>query len=91
MSTLPFEIDERIDDADPDIERDHRADLASRVVLDAPTAKRMTKAVMSILRSIIGPMRRGYLVIDTPASLAGADLFARRAPDTKPAEPARDS
>ncbi len=51
----------------------------SRVVLDARTSKRMTKGVMSILRSFIGPMRRPYLVIDTPVSLAGADELGARA------------
>ena len=51
----------------------------SRVVLDALTSKRMTKAVASILSSFIGPRRRPYLVIDTPASLAGADELGARA------------
>lgn len=52
----------------------------SRVVLDAETSKRMTKGVMAIIRSFIGPARRPYLVVDTPESLAGnAELGARSA------------
>jgi hypothetical protein len=52
----------------------------SRVVLDAETSKRMTKGVMTIIRDFIGPMRRPYLVIDTPESLASnAELGARAA------------
>jgi len=51
----------------------------SRVALDAQTSKRMTRAIASILRSFIGPMRRPYLVIDTPDSLAGTDEIGARA------------
>ena len=40
--------------------------LPSRVVLDSPTARRMTKGVVSIVRDFIGPARRPYLVVDTP-------------------------
>jgi len=50
----------------------------SRVVLDAPTAKRMTKGVMTIIRDFIGPARRPYLVIDTPATLAGSSELGAR-------------
>ena len=51
-----------------------------RVVLDAETSKRMTKGLMTIIRDFIGPMRRPYLVIDTPESLATtAELGARAA------------
>lgn len=39
--------------------------LPSRVVLDAPTARRMTKGVVTIIRDFIGPARRPYLVVDT--------------------------
>jgi hypothetical protein len=39
--------------------------LPSRVVLDSPTARRMTKGVVSIVRDFIGPARRPYLVVDT--------------------------
>jgi hypothetical protein len=54
--------------------------IPSRIVLDAQTSKRMTRGVMSIVRSFIGPMRRPYLVIDTPENLAGAgELSARTA------------
>jgi hypothetical protein len=52
----------------------------SRVVLDAATAKRMTKGVMIIARDFIGPSRRPYLVIDTRENLAGqTELGARGA------------
>lgn len=40
--------------------------VPSRVVLDAETAKRMTKGVATIIKNFIGPARRPYLVIDTP-------------------------
>jgi len=54
--------------------------VPSRVVLDAPTAKRMTKGVMTIIRDFIGSGRRPYLVVDTPATLAGSgELGARGA------------
>src|SRR5580704_8937354 len=39
--------------------------MPSRVVLDSPTARRMTKGVISIVRDFIGPARRPYLVVDT--------------------------
>jgi Acyl-protein synthetase, LuxE len=38
--------------------------MPSRVVLDAPTSRRMTKGVVSIVRDFIGPSRRPYLVVD---------------------------
>jgi hypothetical protein len=41
--------------------------VPSRVVLDSPTARRMTKGVVSIVRDFIGPDRRPYLVVDTPS------------------------
>jgi hypothetical protein len=54
--------------------------LPSRVVLDGPTAKRMTKGVMTIIRDFIGSHRRPYLIVDTPATLAGSgELGARGA------------
>jgi hypothetical protein len=54
--------------------------VPSRVVLDAATAKRMTKGVMTVIRDFIGPARRPYLVIDTPDTLAGrGELGARGA------------
>jgi hypothetical protein len=54
--------------------------VPSRVVLDAGTARRMTKGVTAIIRDFIGPARRPYLVIDTPETLAaGGQLGARGA------------
>jgi hypothetical protein len=54
--------------------------VPSRVVLDAPTARRMAKGVTTIIRDFIGPSRRPYLVIDTPENLAAqAELGARGA------------
>lgn len=54
--------------------------VPSRVVLDAQTARRMTRGVVSIIRDFIGSMRRPYLVIDTAERLAGdAELGARAA------------
>jgi Acyl-protein synthetase, LuxE len=52
----------------------------SRVVLDSPTARRMTKGVVSIVRDFVGPARRPYLVVDTPGFQgAGSELGARGA------------
>lgn len=55
--------------------------MPSRVVLDAPTSKRMVKGVAAIISDFIGPKRRPYLVIDTPQTLAGqgGELGARGA------------
>jgi hypothetical protein len=54
--------------------------LPSRVVLDAPTSRRMTKGVVNIVRDFIGPNRRPYLVVDTPDFMrGGAALGARGA------------
>jgi len=54
--------------------------VPSRVVLDAPTSRRMTKGVLTIIRDFIGPSRRPYLVIDTPENMKGqAELGARGA------------
>jgi Acyl-protein synthetase, LuxE len=54
--------------------------VPSRVVLDGPTTRRMTKGVVTIIRDFIGPARRPYLVIDTPAYVtAQAELGARAA------------
>jgi acyl-protein synthetase LuxE len=44
--------------------------IPSRIVLDAPTARRMAKGALTIVRDFIGPARRPYLVIDTPENLA---------------------
>ena len=51
----------------------------SRVVLDSPTARRMTKGVVSIVRDFIGSDRRPYLVVDTPGLQAGEEMGARGA------------
>ncbi len=54
--------------------------VPSRVVLDSPTARRMTKGIVSIVRDFIGPARRPYLVVDTPGFLgSGSELGARGA------------
>jgi len=54
--------------------------VPSRVVLDSPTARRMTKGIVSIVRDFIGPARRPYLVVDTPGFLgSGNELGARGA------------
>jgi len=54
--------------------------MPSRVVLDGPTARRMTKGVIAIIRDFIGPARRPYLVIDIPENLKPqAELGARGA------------
>ncbi len=44
--------------------------VPSRIVLDAATARRMSKGVITIARDFIGSSRRPYLVIDTPENLA---------------------
>jgi hypothetical protein len=49
----------------------------SRVVLDSPTARRMTKGVVAIVRDFIGSSRRPYLVVDTP-DFRGADALGAR-------------
>lgn len=46
--------------------------MPSRIVLDAPTSRRMTKGTVIIARDFIGSSRRPYLVVDT------ADHWARR-------------
>jgi acyl-protein synthetase LuxE len=54
--------------------------VPSRVVLDAATARRMTKGVTTIIRDFIGPARRPYLIIDVPENLKPqAELGARAA------------
>jgi hypothetical protein len=50
----------------------------SRVVIDSPTARRMSKGVVSIIRDFIGPARRPYLVVDTQGFL-GSEMGARGA------------
>ena len=53
--------------------------MPSRVVLDSPTARRMTKGIVSIVRDFIGSGRRPYLVVDTPGLQAGGEMGARGA------------
>jgi hypothetical protein len=50
----------------------------SRVVLDAPTSRRMTKGIVTIVRDFIGPSRRPYLVVDTPGSNGGGNVLGAR-------------
>jgi hypothetical protein len=52
----------------------------SRVALDSPTARRMTKGVVAIVQDFIGSARRPYLVVDVHASMGGGpELGARGA------------
>jgi len=54
--------------------------VPSRVVLNAATARRMTRSVVAIIRDFIGPARRPYLVIDTPENISPqGELGARGA------------
>jgi hypothetical protein len=50
----------------------------SRVVLDAPTARRMTKGIVTIVRDFIGPARRPYLVVDTPDFMGEGNALGAR-------------
>ena len=52
--------------------------LPSRVVLDAPTSRRMTKGIVTIIRDYIGPSRRPYLVVDTPDFMQGGSSLGAR-------------
>lgn len=52
--------------------------VPSRVVLDAATARRMAKGVITIMRDFIGPARRPYLVIDTPENLTAQAVLGAR-------------
>jgi len=52
--------------------------LPSRVVLDSPTARRMTKGIVTIVRDFIGPTRRPYLVVDTPNFTGSANELGAR-------------
>ncbi|HEX4005012.1 MAG TPA: hypothetical protein VHX60_02435 [Acidobacteriaceae bacterium] len=45
----------------------------SRVVLDSPTSRRMTRGVVNIVRDFIGTSRRPYLVVDTLDSMRGGN------------------
>jgi hypothetical protein len=52
--------------------------VPSRVVLDLPTARRMTKGIVTIVRDFIGPTRRPYLVVDTPNFEGGGNAMGAR-------------
>ena len=52
--------------------------MPSRVVLDAPTSRRMTKGVVSIVRDFIGSSRRPYLVVDTQELMRRGDAMGAR-------------
>jgi len=52
--------------------------VPSRVVLDAPTSRRMTKGTVLIVRDFIGSARRPYLVVDTPDQRAGGNAMGAR-------------
>jgi hypothetical protein len=54
--------------------------VPSRVVLDSPTARRMSKGVVTILQDFIGPARRPYLVVDATGVVGNkSELGARGA------------
>jgi Acyl-protein synthetase, LuxE len=53
--------------------------MPSRITLDSPTARRMTKGVVAIVQDFIGSSRRPYLVVDVPGSRGGPELGARGA------------
>ncbi len=53
--------------------------LPSRVALDSPTARRMTKGIVIIVRDFIGSARRPYLVVDTPSFMGEANALGARA------------
>lgn len=52
--------------------------IPSRVVIDAATARRMTRGVTTIIRDFIGSERRPYLVVDLPESLEPRALLGAR-------------
>ena len=52
--------------------------MPSRVVLDAPTSRRMTKGVVSIVRDYIGSSRRPYLVVDSLEDIRRGDAMGAR-------------
>ena len=54
--------------------------MPSRIALDSPTARRMTKGLVAIAQDFIGSSRRPYLVVDVPGSTRGGpELGARGA------------
>lgn len=52
--------------------------VPSRVVLDLPTTRRMTKGTAIILRDFIGPARRPYLVVDTQGLMGNGNALGAR-------------
>jgi hypothetical protein len=52
--------------------------VPSRVVLDLPTSRRMTKGTAIIIRDFIGPARRPYLVVDTPGVMGDGNALGAR-------------
>lgn len=52
--------------------------VPSRIALDSPTSRRMTKGVVNITQDFIGSNRRPYLVVDVPASVAGGPEMGAR-------------
>jgi hypothetical protein len=50
----------------------------SRVVLDAPTSRRMTKGIVTIVRDFVGTARRPYLVVDTQDFMRGENALGAR-------------
>jgi len=52
--------------------------VPSRVVLDLPTTRRMTKGTAIILRDFIGPARRPYLVVDAPGLMGNGNALGAR-------------
>lgn len=52
--------------------------VPSRVVLDAPTARRISKGALTIVRDFVGSARRPYLVIDTPENLGAQGQIGAR-------------
>jgi hypothetical protein len=51
----------------------------SRVALDGPTSRRMTKGVVLIMRDFIGPHRRPYLVVDVAGDRGDGGAMGARA------------
>ena len=52
--------------------------VPSRVVLDLPTTRRMTRGTAMILRDFIGPARRPYLIVDTPDHMTNGNALGAR-------------
>jgi len=52
--------------------------MPSRIALDSPTARRMTKGVVTIAQDFIGSNRRPYLIADVPESTKGGPQLGAR-------------